>query len=495
MAVLLMVCCGGILVCALNPALTEKIASGLYGTRPDEGQPSLFVTGTVGEQQEDAEKDDFQVFKESGDDALFSGDEGYVPPESEQQVKIPQTVNGRNGYVQIEEEANEIGEEEAELLEETLGTGETGEGLDFPAEKYPYYAMLTQELQLLYRQIYANALKMNTSYAPAERVMVGQLKNVFEAVYNDHPELFWMETGYSCKYKPNGECLEITLKYNDTVYFFEQAKLDFDKAAEEILTVSSRLNSVQEQEKYVHDALVSRVEYDGNAAMNQSAYSALVGGRSVCAGYARAFQYLLQQMDIPCYYCTGYSGEDHAWNIVGLGDGFTNVDVTWDDTEPATYDYYNQSDEEYESTHVRRGMSVYLPACGAYPAPVDVLTLDGIRTEGNTGAGLSQETEEREADLAEAGITDEEVLSTMEEYYDDCLRQMVALGSGDRQFTNVVPESQWAAVEQAYSGDAYMTGYVNEALKKLGVENFAIQLQGVRLGGGYYRLYHNIYTW
>ena len=49
--------------------------------------------------------------------------------------------------------------------------------------------------------------------------------------------------------------------------------------------------------------------------------------------------------------------------------------------------------------------------------------------------------------------------------------------------------------ERAYGTGAYEKGYVEEGLKKLGLENFAIQIQVRSLGGNYYRLYHNIYTW
>ena len=80
----------------------------------------------------------------------------------------------------------------------------------------------------------------------------------------------------------------------------------------------------------MHDTLAERITYDLSAEMSQSAYSALVNGRTVCAGYARAFQYIMQRLGIPCYYCTGYAGESHAWNIVGMEDGYYNVDVTWD---------------------------------------------------------------------------------------------------------------------------------------------------------------------
>ena len=121
---------------------------------------------------------------------------------------------------------------------------------------------------------------------------------MFEAVYNDHPELFWLQTGYSCKYVHSGNCLEITLKYNKTVDNLQAARQEFDAAAEKILAEARTKGSDLEKEKYVHDVLMEAAEYDLSADMSQSAYSALVQGRSVCAGYARAFQYLMQQLGI-----------------------------------------------------------------------------------------------------------------------------------------------------------------------------------------------------
>ena len=74
------------------------------------------------------------------------------------------------------------------------------------------------------------------------------------------------------------------------------------------------------------------------------------------------------------------------------------------------------------------------------------------------------------------------------------LKKLVDAGTGEIQFINVVPESLWSTIERAYSTGAYWDAYVTEALKQLGAENFAIQLQVQSIGGGYYRIYHNIYT-
>lgn len=49
--------------------------------------------------------------------------------------------------------------------------------------------------------------------------------------------------------------------------------------------------------------------------------------------------------------------------MIRLDDGFYNVDTTWDDTGDGTYDYFNKTDADYASSHIRRDLSVYLPPC------------------------------------------------------------------------------------------------------------------------------------
>lgn len=535
---IIMAGCAGVLVCAFNPSLTAKLAErvedmapappgGLQGVAGAEGDSQggaggadswqQIIPGGTGEEEPEVRPGINVGWMEEGDGVSYEAPDG-------QPEEIPDSVSGRGGYESVKEEAEQIAQEEADDLSQSIAVGETGSELGFDEEYYPYYAMLEEDMRQLYSQIYANALKLTESLAPIVPVSVGQLKTVFEAVYNDHPELFWLESGYSCKYLRSGKCVEIILKYNAAAENLEEARQSFEAAAERILSAARDLED-GDYEKYVHDALVQSVEYDMGAAMNQSAYSALVEGRSVCAGYARAFQYLMQQLGIPCYYCTGYAGEDHAWNIVKAEDGYYNVDVTWDDTDVSAYDYFMKSDKDFAATHRRTGLSVYLPACvadagagedaddaaqdsgdGGYGGEVSSGNAgqgaeDSPDGGGNSGEDDGEEGEDSPVDaktqdnLAKAGITQEEVRGTMEEYYADCLELLTGVGAGDKQFSNVIPESLWAAVEQAYNSGAYWEGYAEEALEALGVENLTIQLQAQRLGGGYYRLYHNVYTY
>ncbi|MCI8801135.1 MAG: hypothetical protein HFH88_15185 [Lachnospiraceae bacterium] len=531
---LIMAGCLGILVCALNPSLTAMLAEKVESLSPAPGgNDGMTGMGGQGDTNQPA-----AVQPGINTDWLQEGDSPHYEIPGTQPVETPASVSGKTGYEPVQEEAEQIAQEEADQLTDSVETGDTGSGLTFDRTFYPYYAMLEGDMRQLYSQIYANAMDLNATFAPVVSVSVEQLKSVFEAVYNDHPELFWLETGYSCKYLRNGGCVEITLKYNSTVNDFAGAEQQFEGEAEKILAGAGGLNSALEKEKYVHDALMQRAEYDMSAPMNQSAYSALVGGKSVCAGYARAFQYLMQQLGIPCYYCTGYAGEDHAWNIINIDGRYYNVDVTWDDTDSPTYDYYNRTDREFADTHMRTGLSVYLPACvsdddrtgesdaaasgngeGALsdsgsgeeesgnanhpgtdlsdlinPNPIQPMEWQS-RTPADTGGAGQTAEEKKQESLEKAGITEEQVRDTLKEYYEDCRKLMKEVGKGDQQFSNVIPQSLWSSVESAYSTGDYWKGYVEGGLKDLGMENFAIQLQVEDLGGGYYRLYHNVLTY
>ncbi len=515
-AILIMIFCAVILVCAFNPSLTQSIVAAIGGKETT----SLPVVN----EEENVTGDGPDISSGNVNTTPEQVLVGYIAP-SEDAIVLPEQVHGKSNYEPIKSNEKQLDDDEAEDLRDRLAMGDVGEKLTFPSEIYPYYAMLDGDLQKLYRQIYANALEQKVSFAPVITVGIERVKTVFEAVCNDHPELFWLETEYSCKYSKTGSCIEISLCYNDTLEDLEKAKQEFDQQAQLILEGASKQTSDYEKEVFVHDALVKRVEYNSKADMSQSAYSALVNGESVCAGYARAFQYLMQKLGIPCYYCTGYSGQDHAWNLIKLKDSYYNLDVTWDDTKPATSDYFNKSDIELSKTHVRKSLSVNLPACNggvlnhngdygndqqvssdsvegsnldAYinANPQKPLTYpDDLYPNGNPSDEAEEAKRQKEENLKKAGITEAEVMDDMTEYYADCLKQMEKVGAGQQYFTNVVPKALWTTVESAYGKGDYEKGYVTEALKKLKMEHFAIQLQVEDLSGGYYRIYHNISTW
>ncbi len=286
----------------------------------------------------------------------------YVPP-SEYDLHIPEDFAGFTGLEPLEGRVETLTEDEADRIEAELSTGSMGEDQDFDLKLYPYYAMLDEQSKRLYCQIYANAAELNPAFRTEEDgVSAEQLKVIFTAVYDDHPELFWLDSSYMAAYRPDGEFLKMELSFNETADDIEGSRKTFEEAVSRIMSKAE--GSDNEKEKLVHDALAKSIEYNTDpSACN--AYNALVEGKATCSGYSRAFSLIMTRLGIPCYICRGFSGGDHCWNIVCLDGEFYNVDLTWDDADPTgiSYNYFNKTDADYGFTHVRHDLSIYLPSC------------------------------------------------------------------------------------------------------------------------------------
>ncbi len=478
-----------IIVCAYRPDITDKIAAFIY----PEQKPVEMVTAENSQQQEAVSYPAEDIKREStdekaegygtdtlGSDAIAeSVVSDYVLPE-QSEIVVPENVSGRNGYQQVQENSEQIDDEAAGELQNYLDTGYAGDGLDFDAVRYPYYAMLDNRGKSIYRQIYANAKEVYPVFMPVEQVTLDQLRNIFSAVYNDHPELFWLETAYSCKYRRDGSCVEIELQFNRTVQNLDDARAVFEGNASQIVSEAQNLSNDYEKEKFVHDELIEKVSYNLGAEMNQSAYSALVNGQTVCAGYARAYQYLLQQLGIPCYYCTGYAGERHAWNIVALDDGYYNVDATWDDSGNGQYDYFNKTDADYASSHIRQELSVYLPPCN-----------------GSIYRNLEQNPEESGLrSITDLEMTEEQVLTDMESYYGNCYDQILQNGLGSYTFYNVIEGEQLLTEWYGdYQGEHYRQAYMENAMISLGASSCEMALEVEELQDDKFLISHRISVW
>lgn len=466
----------------LSLALTAGCGSNLLITREDSGYRIQLTDGHAQQTSSPETEARMQQSSTASPETAASGESTNAatpqPSEAAQEEVIaiqeapraenPEAVKDPNGLEPIQKSSEQITEDSPASL--PADQGESGSGLVFDPLFYPFYGMLNENSQTVYRQIYANASALNATFAPAAAITPGQLGTIFEAVYNDHPELFWLDNSYSYKYLSNGSCAEITLNFNETANNLENARQLFEAKAEAILGPARALGSDYEKELYVHDALIAGTEYQIGAPLNQSAYSALANGRTVCSGYARAFQYLMQKLGIPCYLSTGYSRQNHAWNIVKLGDGYYNVDPTWDDVDSGIYDFFNKTDHEFRSTHQRQGLSLKLPACN-----------------GGQYSGMAPDT--RPA-LEDFGFSEFDALNSLEDYYIDCYNQLIALGYGSVEFQNLIPKSLWNQVQAAYNSGSYRQGYGDRILQDLEAESYQISIEATEMQGDYYLLRH-----
>lgn len=100
-----------------------------------------------------------------------------------------------------------------------------------------------------------------------------------------------------------------------------------------------------EKATIAHDLIIKKVQYDHeydsdrpNTLYHQSAYSVFCDSYTVCAGYTKAFEILMNSVGIDVVGITsrkvrGSIVEGHAWNAVCLNDTWYYVDCTWDDLD------------------------------------------------------------------------------------------------------------------------------------------------------------------
>ena len=160
------------------------------------------------------------------------------------------------------------------------------------------------------------------------------IDHVFQSVMLDHPELFFVD-GYSYNSYVRGDQvvkLEFSGNYNvdrDTALRKQQEIL---AAADRILADAPVSGDDYDKVKYVYETLIRGTDYDSQAPDNQNIYSVLVGGLSVCQGYAKATQFLLNRLGVECTLVQGtVQRERHGWNLVKADGDYYYVDTTWGD--------------------------------------------------------------------------------------------------------------------------------------------------------------------
>ena len=411
------------------------------------------------------------------------------PTASAKSVRSGASVRGANL-----KELDAVGE----LVEEE-GDAASGESTQTAAVQHawdlsmmPYRAMLSGEEQAVYDEIYSNFSQRIDQFQFSGRITADRINDVTNAVYYDNPDFFWLDSSYRYSYNTQGQVLGLRVNFNETADRYDESKRKFDAAADKLIREAQKLSSAVEQEKYLHDRLLDMVEYDLNASNNQSAYSALVDGRSVCAGYARAFQYLMMKLGIPCYYCVGVAGEDHAWNIVALDGGFYNVDLAWNDPidNPKGnyhYEYFNLTDDQIFYDHQRRELSRNLPACDAKGMGYAEVfgSVDGQPAR-KGGAPQS---------YRDLGFFDGDVLRSLDEYYDASYQVIINAGQGSSTGQLVLANERLLdQVRQSVQTQDWFSQYVIPAANELGLNGFSaeISLQTQELADGYYLLTQTI---
>ncbi|PKU88507.1 hypothetical protein CQR46_1609 [Bifidobacterium pseudolongum subsp. globosum] len=187
----------------------------------------------------------------------------------------------------------------------------------------------------------------------------GTLQRAFQEAVAQNPLTF---CAYTCSMtvRPDGDGNEPVVEVFAGMKL--QKKEDYLKERDKVLGVVNAWvkeagTNPKDQVAYFHNKIIDSFRYDhavfkdgksnrlAETEYTASALALEVAGTDdayiVCSGYAQVMQALLNQSGIDSWYVTGNvidptipaDNSGHAWNVVNTGEGWTAVDVTWDDSE------------------------------------------------------------------------------------------------------------------------------------------------------------------
>lgn len=239
-----------------------------------------------------------------------------------------------------------------------------------------YYRYCYDSLNEQERFVYS--VIMQEIYSQPDKIEIPSLdgcdlSKIYEAISLDNPDL--MGLSYNCKsYKMANKTYFIpTYEFSES----ESKKCveQTEKIVSDIVSGAENYHTDYEKELYVHDYIINHCTYadpeEGHSV--NTAYGCLVLGRASCEGYSRAFQMVMNELDIDNRLVTGESIDGdgnyigHMWNYVMIdGNGYF-IDLTWDDPEGGEevlrHTYFNFSTNEMFKSY--RNIAQDLPLCNA----------------------------------------------------------------------------------------------------------------------------------
>lgn len=257
-----------------------------------------------------------------------------------------------------------------------------------------------------YKVDFGNAFQSLLIEDEGEAELKKQYQSAIEALVYENPDIFYLDV--TKMYINIEKVTKITgTKYNvyidngnDITYLADgfYSKKDVEEYEAQIEQVKQRIianiqgKSEYEKIKIIHDYLIDTIEYEQDLTQYNvyDIFGALVTKRCVCEGYAKAFQYLMNEIGIENTIIIGTGTnsknqtENHAWNYVKLDGQWYAVDVTWDDpiltggaklTNSVRYEYFLRGSNTMNQNHYPAGKFTQAGQMFQYP----VLSVEDYR--------------------------------------------------------------------------------------------------------------------
>ncbi len=214
-----------------------------------------------------------------------------------------------------------------------------------PPDKVPeyYYSMLTSDLKKVYRNIF-DAIVEFYPKASFDTTPIPDVEHVLKCITYDHPELYYLAY---CNIMMSTTFVELAYLFTKEETAAMQERMDPE--IQQYLACVTDSMSAYDAALRLQTKMVELVDYDDVALETEDKnregldYLRTICGiflnrKAVCAGYAKAMQYLLRRCGIECAYCTGHViekngslGGGHAWNIFKMDGDYYQLDVTHND--------------------------------------------------------------------------------------------------------------------------------------------------------------------
>ncbi len=247
-------------------------------------------------------------------------------------------------------EESEAEDEAADALP-SASLAQIAQNLTYATDASFAYSELSESCQNCYREIYAILYDM-LDHVELTSTDPDEIDLAFRAVMVDHPEIFYVK-GYSIgKYMSGNTLRKIVFSgsYTHTPDEVATKREEVEAYVDKVIAGCPEGADDYGKIKYVYEYLIRHNEYITESENNQNILSVVEKGETVCQGYTKAMQLILNRMDVFCTLVNGQAcGRNgvpdanelsnaantewggHVWNIVKCNGMFYNVDVTWGD--------------------------------------------------------------------------------------------------------------------------------------------------------------------
>lgn len=242
-----------------------------------------------------------------------------------------------------------------------------------------HYTLLNAAEKEIYKGIYNGFRQRRPKFVIIMPPINGQypsnphLNRILSAVIQDNPAMYYVDFGSITMYRDVYRPEKLTMTYTE---FFTPAQSEqIDQALR--YRVDAILNMLQDhaagypQVFQLYRYLAEQVHPCDSGASNtlsqlesHSIIGPLLNRGAVCAGYAKTFQLICQQLDIGCLHIIGDASPSktnikwspHSWNVVYVEGRFYHADPMFDSTftqsrRRLSCDYFLRSDTSMLADH------------------------------------------------------------------------------------------------------------------------------------------------